>query len=235
MTINRERTIRLYIFTLSVAAVAGYYLLEGKSVARSATPVLRRPPAEYLVRDTSPAAVVSVSTTSGREDAAPPEAKDPVVAPPQKVPSSTNVGKRRAVSNLSPEARFCIEYHQAKIEELLPYMEGKDGYDEEANYGRAARVVALYSAVVVMAAEGQAIPSDVYKALSREEMEIIEHDGSFTMNNNGLYFPISRNRFGVFYQIKDLLSLHSGAVPVKELPFDQIVASAHEAMAYQIQ
>ena len=93
----------------------------------------------------------------------------------------------------------------------------------------------MYSAVVIMAAEGQAIPSDDYKALSREEMASIDQGGSFTMYNNGHYFPISRGKFGVFYQIKSLLRLHSDHVPVKELPFDQIVASAREAMAYQVQ
>jgi hypothetical protein len=187
------------------------------------------------VGDTSPAAVVPVSNPSARDDAAPSESEFSAVAPPQEDAESTNVGKRWAVSNLSAEARFCIEYHQAKIGEYLPFLEGKESYDDEARYGRSARVVALYSAMVIMAAEGQAIPSDTYKALSREEMAIIKHESSITMHNNGLYFPISRGRFGVYYQIRDLLRSHSDVVPVKELTLDQIVAFAHEAMAYQLE
>ncbi len=224
----------IYMIVLIGVASAICYFFLNISASETTAPVAHRISPELHSGGMRPAAAVPAALQPLREAAAPQPGEGPAASLPQESEAVRDSGKRWAVSNLSSEARFSIRYHQDKIAEYLPYMEGKDRYDDDARYGRAARVVALYSAMVIMAAEGQAIPSDLYVGLSPDEMATLKQDSTSTVYNNGLYYPISRSRFGIYYQIKDLLRSHSDSIPMQDVPFEQVAALAHEAMAFRL-
>lgn len=154
----------------------------------------------------------------------------------------TNIGSagagpregRWAVATMTPEERASFEYHRDKVSEYLPYFEGSKEFEEEFRYGRRARVMATYSAMMIMLAEGEAIPSDAFNALTPEERGAMTRNSLFTMSNAGFEFVMTRGKFPVLDKIFDLNEQHPELVPVGEIPYSDLIAFARRAQSYKL-
>ncbi len=145
--------------------------------------------------------------------------------------------------DISEQARANIIARQESIWELLPAIDRTTVFDDEAPHATAPRNVAIAAIAVIFDAEGRSVRAesmeDVRNKTAYSPRDLAPSVPHHSFSSGGMKYYVPIGEFPCYDTLIDLMNHHAstggGALPIAELPLNDVASLAQRALQIELQ